>query len=421
MRRSRSMDCTVVTPKVRKEDVNTSISLTIDNASRITNVLKLTNTLGSNLSNIPSSSNSLEDCVNHPIHLPFGNDQFAPILGYGDLVQGNIMIKRGNDLLTGSRGSDLYTISLQETSSPTPICFLAKASPTQAWLRHRRLSHINFNTINLLSKEDIVNGLPKLKYVKDKLSSSCELSKLKKSTFKTKTVPSSKGRLNLLHMDLCGLMRIESINGKKYWVSDDEPEAPEEAPQFPKQAPPSPDYVPGPEHPPSSDYVHGPEYPEYLVPSDDEVPIEDQPLPDDASPTALSPSYVADFDPSEEDPEENLEEYPAEHPANRGDDDEEEDEEEEEHLASADSTTLPTIDPILSTEDTEAFETDESAPTPPLPRLRKAGISVRLSPPMTTSMEALIAEYAAAPTLPSPPPSPLTPLSSPLPRFPHHH
>ncbi|GJT20911.1 hypothetical protein Tco_0890848 [Tanacetum coccineum] len=42
---------------------------------------------------------------------------------------------QGNDLLTGNRGSDLYTISLQETTSSTPICFMAKASPTQAWLR----------------------------------------------------------------------------------------------------------------------------------------------------------------------------------------------------------------------------------------------------------------------------------------------
>ncbi|GJW34886.1 retrovirus-related pol polyprotein from transposon TNT 1-94 [Tanacetum coccineum] len=183
----------------------------------------------------------------------FGNDQFAPILGYGDLIQGNITIKRvyyveglnhnlfsvgqfcdadlevafrkstcfvrdlqGNDLLTGNRGSDLYTISLQDTTSSTPICLMAKASPTQAWLWHRRLSHLNFDYINLLSKKDIVIGLPKLKYVKDHLCSSCEVSKAKRSSFKSKTVPSSKGRLNLLHMDLCGPMRVASINGKKY-------------------------------------------------------------------------------------------------------------------------------------------------------------------------------------------------------------
>ncbi|GJY00599.1 hypothetical protein Tco_0357617, partial [Tanacetum coccineum] len=99
----------------------------------------------------------------------FSNDQFAPILSYGDLIQGNITINRvyyveglnhnlfsvgqfydadlevafrkstcfvrdlqGNDLLTGNCGSDLYTNSLQETTSSTLICFMAKASPTQA-------------------------------------------------------------------------------------------------------------------------------------------------------------------------------------------------------------------------------------------------------------------------------------------------
>ncbi|GKA73638.1 retrovirus-related pol polyprotein from transposon TNT 1-94 [Tanacetum coccineum] len=122
----------------------------------------------------------------------------------------------GNDLLTCNRGSDLYTISVQETTSSTPICFVVKASPTQAWLWHQRLSHLNFDYINLLSKKDIVIGLPKLKYVKDQLCSSCEVSKAKRSSFKTKVVPSSKGRLNLLHMDLCGPMRVESINGMKY-------------------------------------------------------------------------------------------------------------------------------------------------------------------------------------------------------------
>nr|GEX62614.1 retrovirus-related Pol polyprotein from transposon TNT 1-94 [Tanacetum cinerariifolium]GEX62822.1 retrovirus-related Pol polyprotein from transposon TNT 1-94 [Tanacetum cinerariifolium] len=182
----------------------------------------------------------------------FGNDQFAPILGYGDLVQRNITINRvyyveglnhnlflvgqfcdadlevafqkstcfvrdlqGNNLLTSNRGSDLYTISLQELISSTLLCLMAKASPTQAWLWHRRLSHLNFDYIILLSKNNVVIGLPKLKYVKDQLCSFCKVSKAKKSSFKSKVVPSLKGRLNLLHMDLCGPMRVTSINGKK--------------------------------------------------------------------------------------------------------------------------------------------------------------------------------------------------------------
>ncbi|GJU24931.1 hypothetical protein Tco_1163552 [Tanacetum coccineum] len=98
-------------------------------------------------------------------------------------------------------------------------------------------------------------------------------------------------------------------------------------------APPSPDYVPGPEHPPSPDYVPDPEHPpllievpyvpepeylEYLVPSDAEAPLEDQPLPVDASPTALSLGYVSDSD-LEKDPEKDPEEDHVDYPADGGD------------------------------------------------------------------------------------------------------
>nr|GEY48471.1 hypothetical protein [Tanacetum cinerariifolium] len=96
----------------------------------------------------------------------FGNDQIAHILGYGDLR---------NDLLTSSRGTDFYSITLQDTNSPNPICLMAKATSSQAWLWHRHLSHLNFDTINLLSKIDIVIGLPKLKFFKDHLCSSYTL------------------------------------------------------------------------------------------------------------------------------------------------------------------------------------------------------------------------------------------------------
>nr|GEV55088.1 hypothetical protein [Tanacetum cinerariifolium] len=123
---------------------------------------------------------------------------------------------KGNDLLTGSRGTDLYSITIQDTNSPNLICLMAKATSSQAWLWHRRLSHLKFNTINLLSKNDIVVGLPKVKFVKDHLCSSCELGKAKRKSFHTKLTPSSKRRLHILHMDLYGPMRVASINGKRY-------------------------------------------------------------------------------------------------------------------------------------------------------------------------------------------------------------
>nr|GEX75317.1 ribonuclease H-like domain-containing protein [Tanacetum cinerariifolium] len=89
-----------------------------------------------------------------------------------------------NDLLTSSRGTNLCSITLQDTNSPNLICLMAKATSSQAWLWHRRLSYLNFDTINLLSKNDIVVGLPKLKFVKDHLCSSCELGKAKRLKMK---------------------------------------------------------------------------------------------------------------------------------------------------------------------------------------------------------------------------------------------
>ncbi|GJS48667.1 retrovirus-related pol polyprotein from transposon TNT 1-94 [Tanacetum coccineum] len=68
------------------------------------------------------------------------------------------------------------------------------------------------------SKKDVVIGLPKLKYVKNQLCSSCEVGKAKQCSFNSKIVPSSKGRLNLLHMDLCGPMRLPSINWEEIYV-----------------------------------------------------------------------------------------------------------------------------------------------------------------------------------------------------------
>nr|GEU64513.1 integrase, catalytic region, zinc finger, CCHC-type, peptidase aspartic, catalytic [Tanacetum cinerariifolium] len=76
---------------------------------------------------------------------------------------------KGVDLLNGSRGNNLYTLSLGEMMASSPICLLSKASKTKSWLWHRRLSHLNFGAINHLSRHGIVRGLPKLKFEKDHL------------------------------------------------------------------------------------------------------------------------------------------------------------------------------------------------------------------------------------------------------------
>ncbi|GKD43965.1 retrovirus-related pol polyprotein from transposon TNT 1-94 [Tanacetum coccineum] len=74
------------------------------------------------------------------------------------------------------------------------------------------LSHLSFGTINQLTSKDLVDGLPKSKYNKDHLCSACEQGKSKKASLPPKMVPCTESKLKLLHMDLCGPMRVASIN-----------------------------------------------------------------------------------------------------------------------------------------------------------------------------------------------------------------
>ncbi|GJS83068.1 retrovirus-related pol polyprotein from transposon TNT 1-94 [Tanacetum coccineum] len=122
----------------------------------------------------------------------------------------------GDDLLTGSRESNLYTISISKLAASSPVCLMSKATSTKSWLWHRRLSHLNFGTINQLMLKDLVDGVLKFKYDKDHLCLACKQGKGKKAFFPPNLVPNIESKLELLHMDLCGPMRVESINGKKY-------------------------------------------------------------------------------------------------------------------------------------------------------------------------------------------------------------
>ncbi|GJS57408.1 retrovirus-related pol polyprotein from transposon TNT 1-94 [Tanacetum coccineum] len=98
----------------------------------------------------------------------------------------------------------------------SPICLLSKASKTKSWLWHRRLNHLKFGTINDLARKDLVRGVPRLKFNKDHLCSACQLGKSKKHTHLPKLENTNLEVLNTLHMDLCGPIRVQTINGKKY-------------------------------------------------------------------------------------------------------------------------------------------------------------------------------------------------------------
>ncbi|GJW59407.1 retrovirus-related pol polyprotein from transposon TNT 1-94, partial [Tanacetum coccineum] len=172
-------------------------------------------TWGFNATYIPSSSFLV-------MTVRFGNDHIIRIMGYGDYQLGNVTISRvyyveglghnlfyvgqfcygdfefafqrntcficnleGVDLLSGSREINLYIISLDDMLRTSLIYLLSKASKTKSWLWHRRLSHLNFG-------------------------------KSKKSSHQPKAEDTNQEKLYLLHMDLCGSMRMASINGKRY-------------------------------------------------------------------------------------------------------------------------------------------------------------------------------------------------------------
>ncbi|GJY12719.1 retrovirus-related pol polyprotein from transposon TNT 1-94 [Tanacetum coccineum] len=155
----------------------------------------------------------------------FGNDHFTAITGYGDYVQDTITVchvyyveglgynlisvghfcdddlevvfrsntcymqnMEGDDMLIGDRESNLYTISIADMATSSPVSLMSKATLIKSWLWHRRLAHLNFSTINDLTKHDLVDGLPKFKYEKDHLCSACERGKRKKASHPPKLI-----------------------------------------------------------------------------------------------------------------------------------------------------------------------------------------------------------------------------------------
>nr|GEU78092.1 integrase, catalytic region, zinc finger, CCHC-type, peptidase aspartic, catalytic [Tanacetum cinerariifolium] len=182
----------------------------------------------------------------------FENDHFGAIMGYEDYMIGDSVISRvyyveglghnlfsvwqfydsdlevafrkhscyvrdtdGVEIIKGSRDSNLYTISVEDMMKSSPICLLSKASKTKSWLWHHRLNHLNFGTINDLARKDLVRGLPRLKFKKYHLCFACQLGKSKKHTHLPKAENTNLEVLNTLHMDLCGPMRVQTINGNK--------------------------------------------------------------------------------------------------------------------------------------------------------------------------------------------------------------
>ncbi|KAJ9553587.1 hypothetical protein OSB04_017632, partial [Centaurea solstitialis] len=183
----------------------------------------------------------------------FGNKTTGVIKGYGILTNGKVSIKKvlyveglshnlfsasqfcdgynlvlfsiincliinsdGVEIFDGRRFYNLYVVDFPVIDSSTPVCMFSKATKGESWLWHRRFSHQNFSDISKLANGGLVKGLPKLTFDRDALCPACQMGKMKRSSHKSKTESSCQSPLEMLHMDLCGPMRIQSISGKKY-------------------------------------------------------------------------------------------------------------------------------------------------------------------------------------------------------------
>ncbi|GJY84036.1 retrovirus-related pol polyprotein from transposon TNT 1-94 [Tanacetum coccineum] len=210
----------VYSRKPRKSKVDVPVSKPKILKSVSANNKEPSQSRGSIVSNVPSST--LDECRVYYVeglgHNLFSVGQFYDSNLEVAFCQHTCFIRNleGVDLLTGSRGNNLYTMSLGDIMASSPICLLSKAIKTKSWLWHRRLSHLNFGNINHLARHGLVRGLPKLKFEKDHLCSACAMGKSKKKPHQPKSEDTNQEKLYLLYMDLCRPMRVASVNEKNY-------------------------------------------------------------------------------------------------------------------------------------------------------------------------------------------------------------
>jgi len=122
-------------------------------------------------------------------------------------------IKNERPSLFGIRKGDIYVADLSSGPGNAIQCFYAKASTEESWLWHKKLSHLNFKTMNSLVKRDLVRGLPSLEFTTDDICEACQKGKAKRASHKSKTINSITDPLQLLHMDLFGPVNVMSIDG----------------------------------------------------------------------------------------------------------------------------------------------------------------------------------------------------------------
>ncbi|XP_038989467.1 uncharacterized protein LOC120113034, partial [Phoenix dactylifera] len=121
-------------------------------------------------------------------------------------------------ILTGHRHGNVYMVDLDDLTMKDGQCLVAMSPKVNetSWLWHRRLGHASMDLVSKLITKDLVKGLPKIDFEKNKICAACQLGKQTRSSFKSKNIVSTTKPLELIHMDLFGPTRTASLGGKKF-------------------------------------------------------------------------------------------------------------------------------------------------------------------------------------------------------------
>ncbi|KAJ9536503.1 hypothetical protein OSB04_un000340 [Centaurea solstitialis] len=120
------------------------------------------------------------------------------------------------EVMRANRRGDLYLICFESLEAKEEISLVSSVKNEEAWIWHTRFCHLIFHTLDKLVRLNLVKGLANIKFEKDHLCSACEMGKLRRSSHKTKSDPSYDKPLQMLHVDLCGPIAVQSLGGKKY-------------------------------------------------------------------------------------------------------------------------------------------------------------------------------------------------------------
>ena len=124
------------------------------------------------------------------------------------------ILKNGAVIFEANREKNLYVLYLEELKEQNVCLAASKDKSTELW--HRRLGHCSIDGMRKLLKKNLVEGLPKVSTKLDGVCKPCAKGKHTKGSFKSKTVVTTSRPLELLHMDLFGLMRTTSLGEKNF-------------------------------------------------------------------------------------------------------------------------------------------------------------------------------------------------------------